>query len=234
MSGAISHQIPLPVELRRAPSLAEYVPGPNTEAVAAVGELLGLRTAARLHLWGPAGSGKTHLLQAACRQAADQGLTSTYLPLDRASELDPGVLSGLENMALVCLDHLDRLAGLTPWQEGLFHLLNRAEESGTRVISASWDPPRLMKLELADLISRLSAGIVLQLHDLDDGQRRRAVQLRAQSRGFEIPDDVAEYLLRRQRRDLPTLMRLVERLDHSTLAAKRRVTIPFVKTLLDD
>jgi len=76
--------------------------------------------------------------------------------------------------------------------------------------------------------------MVLQLRDLDDGQRRRAVQLRARSRGFEIPDDVAEYLLRRQRRDLPTLMRLVERLDHSTLAAKRRVTIPFVKTLLDD
>jgi DnaA family protein len=87
-------------------------------------------------------------------------------------------------------------------------------------------------LGLPDLVSRLGWGPVFQLSALTDIEKRGALQLRAHRRGLEMGDEVADYLLKRCPRDMDSLFNLLNRLDHASLAAQRRLTIPFVRQLL--
>jgi len=92
--------------------------------------------------------------------------------------------------------------------------------------------PSALPFDLPDLVSRLGAGLVYQLRPADEEYSLQALQLRAGQRGFELPDDTARYLLKRMPRDLPALMSLLERLDSASLVAQRRLTVPFVKSVL--
>ncbi|HKJ77017.1 MAG TPA: DnaA/Hda family protein, partial [Gammaproteobacteria bacterium] len=85
---------------------------------------------------------------------------------------------------------------------------------------------------LPDLVSRLGWGLIFHVRPLSDEQMIDALQLRARQRGLDLPADVARYLLRHYRRDMTSLASLLERLDHASLVAQRRLTIPFVKQWL--
>lgn len=226
-------QLPLGVGLREGPSLTNFEPGANHEVVAALNAVAAGGGGPCLYLWGPSGCGKTHLLEALCRALSSTGRRSAYLPLRAAGALEPDVLLGLEAFALVCIDDVDAVSGQSAWEEALFHLYNRLEAAGGTLVVAARQPPGTAPYGLADLRSRFAAGAVYRLHALDEAGRRAALRRRARERGFEIPDEVLTYLLRRRARDMHSLFALLERLDRGTLAAKRRVTIPFVRTLLE-
>jgi DnaA family protein len=125
------------------------------------------------------------------------------------------------------------MAGACRWEQAAFHLYNRVEQCGGRLLVTARAPPLQVSFDLADLASRLSVGLTLQLRPLDDFARRSVVQQRARERGFAVPDDVAAFLLRRCRRDMHSLLGLVEKLDRCSLAEQRRITIPFVRALID-
>jgi DnaA family protein len=59
-----------------------------------------------------------------------------------------------------------------------------------------------------------------------------ALQLRARGRGFELPTEVASYLLLRNQRDMTSLFTVLQQLDELSLEKKRRITIPLLKELL--
>lgn len=227
-------QLPLGLGLRAGASFANFVAGADAETVHAVRELANGRSHRLLLLWGAHGTGKTHLLEAACRALGEGGGRACYVPLGARAEIGADVLVGLETMGLVALDDLGAVAGDGEWERALFALLVAAEASGTRLLAAARARLDGLGIELADLRSRLSAGAAFRLRGLDDERRCRALQLRARERGFEIPDAVAGYLLRRCPRDMHALFALVERLDRSSLASGRRVTLPFVRRLLGD
>jgi len=239
VSAAPAVQLPLGLGLRDGPSLANFEPGPNGDAVRAVCEAArGTGAAPRgarfpVFVWGGAGTGKTHLLEAACREASVVGRGAAYVPLAAAGDLDPALLAGLEALDLVCVDDAGAVAGRREWEEALLHLYNRCERAGAGLLLAAAAAPSACGIGLADLASRLAAGLVYRLRALDDEGRRRALQARARGRGFALPDDVAGYLLRRHSRDLHALFALLERIDRSTLEAKRKVTVPFVRALLE-
>ena len=94
--------------------------------------------------------------------------------------------------------------------------------------------PRTPAWRLADLASRLTAGVVWRLRALDESARREALQLHARERGFVLADEVIAYVMKRHRRDMSSLFEFLDRLDRSSLAAQRRVTVPFVKALLEN
>ena len=110
----------------------------------------------------------------------------------------------------------------------------RAEAAGSALVVAGRSQPGSSGLGLADLSSRLAAGTAYRLQPINDRQRREALQIRANELGFELSDEVAGYILQHLPRDTHWLFSLLERLDHSTLAAQRRVSIPFIKALLGD
>ena len=180
------------------------------------------------YLWGVPGTGKTHLLQAACHAS---GSGSVYLPLGEEG-IVPEMLEGMEQLSLLCLDNIDVIAGDANWETALFHLYNRLRDLEHHLIVAANKSPAAIPLQLADLKSRLSWGISYQLMELSDADKVLAMQECTRRRGMHLPTEVAEYLLKRYPRDMVSLFELIERLDEGSLAAQRKITIPFVRQLL--
>lgn len=229
---AATVQLPLNLALRDDATLANYYPGENRELVQCLAAVDGGDDARTVYLWGGPGVGKTHLLQAVCHEAGRRGRSCAYLPLGGADGLRPDLLDGLERLDTVCIDDLQGVAGRAPWEEGLFHLFNRCRDAGARLVVGAAAGPGAIGLGLADLVSRLSEALTFHVRPLDDGQMIQALQLRAGQRGLELPEDVGRYLLRHHRRDMASLSVLLERLDRASLAAQRRLTIPFVRQWL--
>jgi DnaA family protein len=221
-----AYQYPLQIKLDDAATFENYVVGQNADVVA----IIKANTEAYLYLWSVEATGKTHLLQAMCH-ARGQG-QAIYLPLQELSALQPEVLEGLEQFPLVCLDDIQHIAGRKEWEVGLFALYNNLREQGGHLCVTGNLPPNQLKLHLNDLLSRLNWGPVFQLLPLNDAQKIAALQLRATQRGFQLPDEVANYLLNHNARDLHNLFTILDRLDAASLQAQRRLTIPFVKQWL--
>lgn len=226
-------QLPLGVRLRAGATFANYHPGPNREALTLVRQAVAADDEQCLYLWGGAGTGKTHLLQAACHVIAARAAPVAYLPFADAADFTPAMLDGLEQLPWVVLDDLDRIAGDAAWETALFHLYNRVREAGGRLLMAARGNPATLALNLPDLRSRLAWGLVLQLHELNDDDKAAALRMQARQRGMDMPVEVAVFLLRRCRREMHALFQLLELLDHASLAAQRKLTVPFVKSVLD-
>ncbi len=233
----MNHQLSLNLRLKDASSFGNFLPGPNQEVLeqlrAAVVKAAtqAKATASMLYLWGAEGSGKTHLLQSACRLAQELGIAPVYMPLADAVALEPSLLEGVEAVPLVCLDDMERTATRPEWEAALFSLVERLRAASGMLVIGAIAPPDRLGLKLPDLASRLAWGTVYALQPLDDAQKLEAVRLRAQHRGFEMPEDVARYILSRYPRDLPSLFGLLDRIDQASLAQQRRVTIPFLRRL---
>lgn len=186
-----------------------------------------------LYLAGPSASGKTHLLLAASVEARMHGVRASFLPLAAVAGRVPEALSGLLDCPLVCIDGLDAIAGNAADEVALFHFHNASRQAGNRLIySASAMPPAL-PITLPDLVSRLEQCTRITLKPLDEEGRRLVLRQRAARRGLQLDDAVLDYLLRRVGRDLATLTSLLDRLDHASLAAQRRVTVPFLRDFLE-
>ncbi len=223
------NQLVLPLRLADHAVFASFLDHGNETLV---GTLVGLATGDSgqgCWLWGPAATGKTHLLQAACEQAGDR---SVYLPLDMLAAAGPDILEGLSSRGLVCIDDMQLVAGDDEWELGLFNLFNELQESGGQLIVSANAAPRECRIALADLESRMSRLPVFQVRALSEDQRVAALQLRAKHRGLELPGDTAAYMLKRSRRDMASLYGLLDKLDLEALRAQRRLTIPFVRDVL--
>lgn len=213
-------------------SFANYYPGGNEAALYCVQQAAAGEGEHVVMLWGAAGSGKSHVLQAACQEAAEAGRTVAYLPLLELADYGVEMLEGLENMGLVCIDDLQCVAGRRHWEDALFHLYNRMRETGNTLLVGADASPAALAIELPDLRSRLAWGPVFQLAELDDQAKLAVLRRRAAARGFELPAEVALYLLRRSARDMASLLALLDKLDEQSLVQQRKLTIPFVRNLL--
>jgi DnaA family protein len=218
-------QLPLGIQLDDSATFANFIIAGN----AALLHALTQQTEMSLYFWGGAASGKTHLLQALCHTATQAKLTAVYLPLAGDEKLEPAMLEGLEQLDLVCIDDVHAIAGQLPWEEALFDLYNRIRDQHKLIRLSASGSPNAIAFRLPDLVSRLTWGPVFQLHGLDDTQKLTALQLRAKQRGFDLPEEVARYLLKHYPRDMHSLFDLLNRLDAASLQAQRRLTIPFVK-----
>ncbi len=232
LPGVIEHQLPLGVTLPDNARFENYLQGPNAEVISHMHSIAELGEPVQLYCWAPAGQGKTHLLQALCHAATQSGYSAIYIPLDQQASLHPSVLEGLEEVQIVCLDDLDQIAGKAAWEEALFHCYNAIKQDGGSLVVSAETAPAGLPVRLSDLRSRLESGLIYNLQALDDSQRLQALQLRAKGRGFDLPDDTGQFLMRRVARDMTALFHLLDKLDKASLSAQRRLTIPFVKTIL--
>lgn len=186
-----------------------------------------------LYLWGDQASGKSHLLLAVAEQLQHQQKSTLYLPLaDLVKQASPEVLQGIEHQQLVCIDDIEAIAGLSEWEQAIFHCFNRLRDSGHQLLVASRHNPASLTLTLPDLQSRLATGLVYQLDSLNDNAKQKVMQVQSRARGLEMPPEVAQYLLRHHSRDLLELMQGLQRLDKASMAEKRRLTVPFVRQVL--
>ncbi|HEX5339569.1 MAG TPA: DnaA regulatory inactivator Hda [Gammaproteobacteria bacterium] len=226
-------QLPLAIRLADTATFGNFHAGANQVAVDALRLLAQQGGERALFLWGVDGSGKSHLLQAACHAASASGRRAIYLPMSQAVMLDPEVTENLESCALVCVDDVQRSAGIEPWQHALFVLFNALVERGGSVVATARTAPGAITRLLPDLTSRLAWGPVYQLTVLEDTDKIAVLKARAARRGFDLPDETAQFLLNRLKRDMHTLCGTLDTLDAASLVAQRRLTLPFVKSLLD-
>ncbi|PCF94887.1 DnaA regulatory inactivator Hda [Vreelandella nigrificans] len=227
-------QLPLGVGLRDDATFNNYyVSSANASLVEYFTRQLEPNAEPFLYLWGAPGSGRSHLLQAACNAASDADKRALYLPLADLGHFPPLMLEEIERLDIVAIDDLEYVVGRKRWEEALFHAFNRLRDAGKALVIASSSPPRQLDVVLPDLASRLTWGVTFHLHPLDDAERLGALKLRAKVRGMQLPDDVGRYILHRGPRDLNELCRALETLDQASLSAKRKLTIPFVKSALN-
>jgi len=229
-------QLPLGIRLQDSSVFESFFPGRNQPVVDALltlasGEQARAPTCIWLH--GPAGSGKTHLLQAVCALAGRVDRGTAYLPLPQVIALGPELLAGFGELAVVCLDDAQAIAGDGAWERSLFRLHQELDERGGRLLVSGATPPAALPFQLRDLASRLNGGLVLTLQPLDEPERIAALQLRAQLRGLELPDETAQFMLRRLPRDMAHLYDFLDQLDQAALIAQRRLTVRFVKDVLE-
>jgi len=229
--GSRHHQLALEVQLRDDATLENYLaPAQARPLLRALEGQLHAQGEPVIYICGPGGSGKSHLLQAACHLAGDAAL---YLPMGEVAQYPPGdVLRGVETLDLVCLDDIEQVLGDDDWEMALFDLFNRAREWGCRLLLAADGPPRAQEVALPDLRSRMSWGIVFQLTQPDDEFRSEILRFRAERRGLVLPEELVSYIFHRAPRSLDRLLELLDQLDRASLAEKRALSIPFVKQLL--
>lgn len=188
--------------------------------------------AGSVYISGPAATGKSHLLLATCAEAEAAGRRTAYLPLAAAAGRLRDALDAFEHADLVALDGLEIVAGHREDEIALFDAHNRARDAGRSLLYAARTMPDGLDLALPDLRSRLSQSARIALEPLDDISRANVLRLRAQRRGLQIDDAALDWLLRRVDRDLVSLTALLDHLDRESLAAQRRLTVPFLRSVL--
>lgn len=206
-----------------------------------------------VYLWGPRGCGKTHLLQAWLAQCQERGVRAGVFDGARPpagaqvagpAPVDPATLA--VTAAAVDLALFERPAVDPHWQglvvddvhrldaaaqQRLFGWLVEAQGQGLAWLAAGELPPVDLPLR-DDLRSRLGWGAVYAVQPLADLQVRAVLSREAARRGFALGEEVADYLLHRFARDLPSLMGLLDALDGYALARKRAVTVPLLREML--
>ena len=226
-------QLALPLSLQDRGVFESFWPADNEALVAFLANLAdaapGGSASAGCWLWGGPATGKTHLLHAVCERLGDDAV---FLPLERFATRGPGILEGLASRRSICLDNIEAVAGIDDFELALFALLNQIADTQVSLVVSSNAAPRDCGFQLADLQSRLSRLPVFRVEPLDEEGRVQALRLRASQRGLELPDDTARFLLHRSRRDMASLYLLLDKLDAEALIAQRRLTIPFVREVL--
>ena len=222
----------LSVFLRDDYSFDNYVSGANASAIHGVKQWVNKEGDWFLYLCGQEGSGCSHLLQAACHDREAKQQQAIYLPLAELDQLSPEVLEGLENVGFVCVDDLDNIAGNKVWEEALFHLYNRLLDTGGRLLVAASRQPSEIGFSIADLQSRLNSAVRYTLQSANDEDKKQILKLRAQKRGFVLGDEVLQYIIGRANRQTGALIEVLERIDKSSLESKRKVTVPFVRSVM--
>lgn len=222
-------QLPLAIQLNEHARFENFVDSGDAFLTAALSDFISSESETVFYIWGAPSTGKTHLLQAVCQQAGDQGLTSNYLPMSELIIHPPELLPGMESMALICVDDIQCVVGKPEWQEAFFNLFNRMRELGNKLVFAAVASPRELGLSLNDLVSRLEWGQVFHLSAANDEQKKKVLQQRAKQKGLELDEDVARYLLNNFSRNLAHLIEVLDTLDQESLIRKRRITIPFIK-----
>lgn len=228
----MSAQLPLLLRWPAQQRFETFVAGASAAALALLREAASTDAAPWVFASGPSGSGKTHLLLAACAAATAAGRRAQYLPLRGVSGDLAASIRALGGSDLLALDDVHAIAGDADAEHALFDLYNRCKVERSTLLFSAISPPAQLGIALPDLVSRLSACAQARLTPLDDAQRRDWLRARAHARGLTLDDTVLDWLFAHHARDPASLAALLERIDRAALAARRRVTLPFLRGLL--
>jgi len=229
MTAPALNQLPLPIKLNYCFTWEDFCWDGNEAIWEQLQHFINNHEPQFIYLWGATGCGKSHLLQAIAN--LEEAL---YLPLGLLKDCSTDLLDGLENQQLLLFDDLDKIAGLQHWEVKLFELFNKIYDAGTtRVLIANDTPPNESRITLPDLKSRMHWGLVMQLQEMNHHNKAIFLKNYAAKLGFELTPAVAEYLLTQYARDMAALLDIMHKLDKASLMAKRKITIPFVKSILE-
>jgi len=216
-------QLLLDLKPEQAPTLDNFVVGANAELVARLRNLCGAYSFEALYIWGPQGCGRSHLLEATAAAARGQRPVVFLQGTEVGADLTPSPGSLLV---------IDDVQGLTAEaQVALFRAFNAARFLGLALLLAGSEPP--LRLELReDLRTRIGQTLIYEIQLLSDEEKAAALRRHAIERGMLMDPGVVHYLLHHGRRDLPSLMAMLNSLDRASLEQKRPPTLPLLRELM--
>jgi len=229
----MSSQLPLALRWPAQQRFDSFVTGEGNETALALARAAAQGESAWIYFAGPPGSGKSHLLLAACAEASARDRHAQYVSLAKLAGGQEAAIRSLGGSDLLALDDIGAIAGSAQAEHALFDLYNRCKVEKSTLLFVAGAPPAQLGIGLPDLVSRLSSCTQATLKPLDDAARREAVRRRAQARGLDLDEAVLDWLFAHTARDLGSQTELLERIDRAALTAQRRVTVPFLRNLLD-
>jgi DnaA family protein len=216
-------QLLLNLKPEQPPSLDNYVAGGNTELLSRLRGLADRGSFDAVYLWGPSGCGKSHLLAAAVAAASARRPASLLAAAKVATEIapTPGALLAVDDVAAL---------GDTA-QVALFRVFNAARLAGLALLFSGAEPPARLALR-EDLRTRIGQMLVFEIKPLTDEEKSAALRRHALLRGMRVDDSLVRYLLSHGRRDLNSLMAVLDSLDRATLERHRPATLPLLKEVM--
>ena len=216
-------QLLLDLKPEQPPTLNNYVIGANGELLRRLRDLCATHSFDALTIWGPQGCGKSHLLAATAEAARGQRPVLFLQGAEAEGNL------ALAPGSLLVIDDVQQLRPEA--QIALFRAFNAARFLGLAMLLAGSEPP--LRLELReDLRTRIGQTLIYEIHALSDDEKAAALQRHAIERGMLMDPAVVHYLLRHGRRDLPSLMAMLNNLDRASLEQKRPPTLPLLRELM--
>lgn len=227
-------QLGLPLKIRQEATFDNFFCSPGSVREQVVSALNGFPLPDTLiYIWGSPGIGANHLVQAACNNLLASGYRAQYLPLAELVEFDPESLtSSLEEVDLVALEGIEAVVNNGPWEEALFRLFNRVRDLGNHLLVTANESAYQMDFSLQDLKSRLCSGLTFHLSSYSDEEKIEILRFRGEILGLEISADAAGFILKRGSRELGELMNTLNFLDKASLESQRKLTIPFIKQVM--
>lgn len=232
-------QLVLPVSFRKQDSLDTFVDGQNEQLISHIQNTLqtlddSVHASQRICVInGQEGAGKSHLLLATCEQASLQNLSHQYIDMSQIINMPTELLIGFINKDVVCIDNLALINANEDWQRAVFDTINQfTEQNGRLLLISTAQAISTMDYKLPDLKTRLMWGTNFTLHSLSDEDKEKALAKHMGALGISFSEDVAAFLIKRVSRNMHELVNLIDALDKASLQSKRKITIPFVKTIL--
>lgn len=203
------------------PSLDNFVAGGNAELLTLLAQCAAARETRPVYLWGSTGSGRSHLLAAVANQAGVPALAAADIPGDFAPA----------EGSLVVIDDVERLSPEA--QIALFRCFNDQHPRGLRLLLSGDSAPLHLPCR-EDLRTRIGQALIYEVKLLTDSEKASALLYHAAQRGMKVEDHIIDYLLRHGRRDLPSLMAMLDALDQHSLEQKRPVTLPLLREIMQN
>ena len=229
----MAKQLPLQFVFRANQTFEDFFPGPNLAIVTHLQHCIAGIGEPFIFLWGQTGLGKSHLLHAACHAAQQARQSTFYIDLFLAVKSSPELLQGIEEAELVCLDNVEQIVGQADWELALFNFFNQHRDMGHKLIVSAAISPKDMPIQLPDLKTRLNWGLPLKIQTPDDEGRIAALIYKARHMGLNLSPQAGRFLLTHADRDMASLWQLLDRLDQASLSAQRKLTVPFLKQILE-
>jgi DnaA family protein len=229
----MSIQFPLDFEFQSNHGFNTFFSASNQSVIQQLQALVLGTGETQIFLQGNQSFGKSHLLQACCQLAHQEGIHPFYYPFEPQRLPPLSIFEGLETLQLVCFDNVENILGLLDWEQTLLNFLNQQQASGRRLILASQMPIEALEVKLEDLKLRLYSGINLKLNPLEQDEIIAALIHKASYMGIMISPKVGRFLVTHYAFELPSMWVLLEQLDKATLSAQRKLTIPFLKQFLE-
>lgn len=227
-------QIALPLSFDRQFSFDNYFSQQEKLIVDNLMTLIKSQGESMIGLWGKSGSGKTHLLNASAHFARQQGISFQLYDGIELVQYDADLFEDLESCQVLAVDNLDALCGNQKWEEKCYQIINISRNAGLGFLFTLSENPSYLSCRLADFQSRLSWGLLLQLHPTGEMDIANVIRLRAAMLGIELSEEVIAYLLTHYSRQLSEQIKLLRVLDNASLSAQKRITIPLIKQTLAD
>ena len=222
-------QIPLDVSLSEYMTFETFYLGPNKSVVES------LRDEKNQLIWlaGLEGFGKTHLLHAFLNSHEHENKKVLYLPMSESQDFTPDILDNLAQYDLVAIDDIENIIGDMTWEEQLLKFYEDSYSTRNKILITANDTPKGLNFLLPDLSSRFNLALIERLRPMNEDEMIKAILIHSKARGFDLPEDSAKYLINRVPRDVSVLIDMIKLLDYESLSMQRKLTIPFIKTVLD-